>query len=445
MEDGDDLASTPGRETALACVRAGIDAARPDRVVADAVATDDGRTRLRIGDAAYDLSRTDRIVVLGGGKAADGVTTALEGLLGERIDAGAVVTPAGGDGDAADGHRVERYRGAHPVPDRAGVTGADRVRDLAAAADAHTLVLAVVTGGGSALLPAPAGGLSLADLRTTTDALLDAGAAIDDLNAVRKHCSTLKGGRLASVAAPATVVGLLFSDVIDDDPGVIASGPTAPDDTSYADALAVLDRYDVDPPAAVRDRLERGAAGGLAETPGSDDPVFDRVTNHVLANAFTAVDAARTTARDRGYDVCPLSTSVRGEAREAALTAVAVAEEVVATGNPVERPAVVLSAGETTATVRGDGIGGPNAEFALAAAVELPDGATLACVDTDGRDGSSEFAGALVDGDTVADVPAARRALDTSDAFGYLGDRNAVISTGATGTNVNDLRVLVVE
>jgi hydroxypyruvate reductase len=445
IENHDGLASTSGRETALACVRAGIDAARPDRVVADAVALDDERNRLRVGDAVYGLSGVDRIVVVGGGKAADGVATALERLLGERIDAGAVVTPDAGPDDPTGERRIERHRGAHPVPDRDGVAGADRVRELAAGADERTLVLAVVTGGGSALLPAPAEGLSLADLRATTDALLDAGAAIADLNAVRKHCSTLKGGGLASVAAPATVVGLLFSDVVGDDPGVIASGPTAPDDSTYADALAVLDRYGVDPPAAVRDRLERGAAGELPETPGPDDPAFDRVTNHVLANAFTAVDAARETARDRGYDVCLLSTSVRGEAREAALTGVAVAEEVVATGNPVERPAVVLSAGEVTATVRGDGVGGPNAEYALAAALELPAPATLACVDTDGRDGSSDFAGALVDADTVDDPAAARTALANSDAFGYLGDRGAVVSTGATGTNVNDLRVLVVE
>jgi hydroxypyruvate reductase len=452
IQDAAALAATRGRETALACLRAGIDAARPENVIAESVSLD-GET-LRVGEATYDLSVVDRLVVVGGGKAAGGVAAGLETLLGDRIDAGAVVVPDAGataDVDAGErepgspSHRIERHRGDHPVPSRAGLAGAERVRELVAEADERTLVLAVVTGGGSALLPAPVAGVSLADLRATTEALLDAGAEIGDLNAVRKHCSTLKGGGLAAAAAPARVGSLLFSDVVGDDPGVIASGPTAPDDTTYADALEVLSRYGVDPPAAVRRHLERGAAGEVPETPGADDVVFDRVTNHALANGFTALAAARETARTRGYEVCVLSSSVRGEAREAALTHVAVAEEVLATGNPIDAPAVVLSGGETTATVRGDGVGGPNAEFALAAAIELPAGATLACVDTDGLDGSSEFAGAVVDADTVDDPAAARDALARSDAFGYLDGRDAVVRTGPTGTNVNDLRVLVVE
>ena len=433
------LGSTSARETALACVRAGIDAARPDRVVADSVRLDGNR--LHVADATYDLSGVDRIVAVGGGKAADGVADALEAVLGDLIATGAVVTPDPSDGD----QHIERLRGHHPVPSQAGVEGTDRIHELVADADERTLVIAIVTGGGSALLPAPAEGITLSDLQTTTDALLDAGAEIGALNAVRKHLSTLKGGGLAELAAPATVVGLVFSDVVGNDLSVIASGPTAPDESTYGDALDALDRYGVDPPDAVRERLDAGAAGDLPETPRGDDSVFDRVTNHVLADGFTAIDAAREVADDRGYDTCVLSSSVRGEAREAALTHVAVAEEVGATGNPLDAPAVVLSGGETTVTVRGDGVGGPNAEFALAAAIELPEWATLACVDTDGKDGSSDFAGALVDGDTVDDAREARAALGNSDAYGYLGERGAVISTGATGTNVNDLRVLVVE
>jgi glycerate 2-kinase len=438
IENESRLASTGGRETALACVRAGIEAARPNRVVDEAVGLDGDR--LHVGDASYDLSDVSRVVVVGGGKAADGVATALEDVLGDRIDAGTVVTPDPGDGD-----RIDRLPGDHPVPSRAGVDGTDRIRDVVDAADERTVVLAVITGGGSALLPAPAEGVSLDALRSTTDALLDAGAEIGDLNAVRKHLSTLKGGGLAELAAPARVVSLVFSDVVGNDLSVIASGPTAPDSSTYADALDVLERYDVDPPAAVRERLERGTAGDRSETPGVGDPVFDRVHNHVLADSFTAIDAARAVATDRGYRTCILSSSIRGEAREAALTHVAVAEEVDATGNPVDPPAVILSGGEATATVRGGGVGGPNAEFALSAAVELPASTTLACVDTDGRDGSSDFAGALVDADTVDDVTVARRALANSDAFGYLDSREATLDTGATGTNVNDLRVMVVE
>ncbi|MFB6107516.1 MAG: glycerate kinase [Haloplanus sp.] len=438
MENAESLATTPARETALDCVRAGIDAAHPERVVADSVSLDGDA--LHVADATYDLSAFDRVVVVGGGKAADGVADALEAILGDRIDAGAVVTTDPGSGD-----RIDRLPGTHPVPSAEGVESTDAVASLVADADDRTLVLAVVTGGASALLPSPAGGISLDDLKATTDALLDAGAEIGALNAVRKHLSTLKGGGLARSAAPATVVGLVFSDVVGNDLSVIASGPAAPDESTYADALDVLERYGVDPPAAVRNRLERGAAGELPETPRADDPVFDRVDNHVLADGFTAIGAAREVAREAGYETLVLSSSVRGEAREAALTHVAVAEEVGRTGNPLASPAVVLSGGEATVTVRGDGDGGPNGEFALAAALELPDGATLACVDTDGHDGSSAAAGAVVDADTVDDVPAARRALAESDAFGYLDGRNAVVRTGTTGTNVNDLRVLVVE
>jgi hydroxypyruvate reductase len=317
-------------------------------------------------------------------------------------------------------------------------------------------VLAVITGGGSALLPAPAGNLSLADLQATTDALLESGAAIGEINAARKHCSALKGGRLGAVAAPATVATLVFSDVVGDDLGVIASGPTVLDPTTYADAVAVLDRYDLDVPAAVRDHLAAGAAGEIPETPGADAD-FGHVTTHLLANAWTAVDAAREVARERGYDPLVLSTRVRGEAREQGLAHVAVAEEVAATGTPVDPPAVVLSGGETTVTVRGEGDGGPNQEFALRAALELGGGGSdggsvggpvLAAVDTDGRDGASDAAGALVDVGTVPDADAAdaaRAALADNDAGTYLDGRDALVRTGRTGTNVNDLRVVVIE
>ncbi|WP_423751604.1 glycerate kinase type-2 family protein [Salinirarus marinus] len=438
FEHVDSIATTAARETALACVRDGIEAANPERVVVDALSVDGDV--LTVDGVDYDLTEYDRVLVVGGGKAADGVADALERVLGDRIAAGAVVTP-----DPSDGEYVDRHLGDHPVPSQRGVEGTERIADLVADAGDRTLVLAVVTGGASALLPSPADDISLADLQETTDALLASGAHIGELNAVRKHLSALKGGGLARAAAPATVVGLVFSDVVGNDLSVIASGPTAPDDSTYADALEILDRYDVDAPEAVSDRLRAGANGELAETPDAGDPVFDRVRNVVLADGFTALDAARETAESRGYDACILSSSVRGESREAALTHAAVAEEIGATDNPLDAPAVVLSGGETTVTVRGDGEGGPNQEFALAAAIELEAGATLACVDTDGRDGGTDVAGAVVDADTVDDPDAARAALADNDALGYLDGRNAVVDTGPTGTNVNDLRVLVVE
>lgn len=441
IRNADRLATTPARETALACVAAGIEAAHPRRVVRESVALDGDA--LRVGDAEYDLGEYARVLALGGGNAAGHVAAALESVLGDRLDGGAVVTD-----DPAPTECVEVVRGDHPIPSERAAAGARRVLELAESADEETLVLAVVTGGGSALLPAPADGIGLNALRSTTAALVESGADIHDINAVRKHLSAIKGGGLARAAAPARVVGLVFSDVVGNDLDVVASGPTAPDGSTFADALDVLDRFDVDVPESVRERLRRGADGGLPETPRPDDPAFERVDNHVLADGFTALAAARKTAAERGYETLVLSSRVRGEAREAAKTHVAIAEEVRATGNPVAAPAVVLSGGETTVTVRGDGTGGPNGEFALSAAVELArtgTDAALASVDTDGIDGATDAAGALVDGETVESVAGAQAALADNDVRPYLADRGALVETGPTGTNVNDLRVLVVE
>lgn len=434
-----ELPNSRAAETALACIEAGIEAAYPRHVVGEQVVLD-GES-LRIDGTEYDLTEYDELLVLGGGKGAGRVAAALEALLGDRIDGGVVVTD-----DEAETSHVRALRGDHPVPSERGVAGAREVLSLAESAGERTLVLATITGGGSALLPAPAADVSLADLRATTTALLESGAPIHDINAVRKHLSALKGGQLARTAAPATVVGLVFSDVVGDDLNVIASGPTAPDDSTFADALTALARYDVDAPERVRSRLNRGASGDLPETPNAADPVFDRVRNHVLADGFTALDAARTVAAERGYEPLILSSRVRGEAREAAKTHVAIAEECLATGNPVEPPAVVLSGGETTVTVRGDGRGGPNQEFALSAAMELESEAVaLASVDTDGIDGATDAAGALVTASTVDAPDEANAALATNDVSPFLDARDALIETGPTGTNVNDLRVVVVE
>jgi hydroxypyruvate reductase len=441
IEDSDRLAATPAHRTALHCIEEGIGAAVPKRVVREQVGLDGDR--LVVADESYDLADFGEVVVVGGGKAAAGVAAALEDLLGDRLSGGVVVTNAPEPTD-----RVDVVEASHPVPDAAGVEGAQRVRETVAAADAGTLVLAVVAGGASALLPAPVDGLALDDLQAVTDALLASGAAIEEINAVRKHCSALKGGLLARAAAPATVVSLLFSDVVGDDPAVIGSGPTAPDPSTFAEAVAVLDGYEIDAPAAVRERLKRGAAGELAETPTADDDCFERVHTHVLANAWTALAAAREAAAEAGFRTLVLSSRVEGEAREAGRMMAAVAAEIAATGNPVEPPAVVLSGGETTVTVAGGsegaGRGGPNTEFALSAARTLPDTAVLASVDTDGEDGASGAVGALVDAETVDDRAAATAALRANDAASYLADRDALIETGRTGTNVNDLRVLVV-
>ncbi|ELZ50619.1 hydroxypyruvate reductase [Halorubrum coriense DSM 10284] len=456
VADRERHASDPARELALDCVTAGIEAAHPERVVADALSLGDERLAVTGVDGATttrDLDAYDRVLVVGTGNAAGHFAAAVERLLGGRIDDGAVVTD-----DPVETERVSVLPGDHPTPSEAGVESARRVRALAADAGADDLVLGLLTGGGSALLAAPAADVGLDDLRETTEALLASGATIAEVNAVRKHLSAVKGGGLARAIAPADALGLAVSDVTGDDPAVIASGPLSPDPTTHADALGVVDRDEIDAPAAVTDRLERGAAGAVAETPKPGDPAFDGVAVSVVANARTALDAAREVAAARGYEPLVLSSRVRGEAREAAKTHAAVAEECRAVGDPVEPPAVVLSAGEVTVTLGDDpGRGGPNGEFALSAAVELADsgaagdGVVVASVDTDGIDGATDAAGALVDDRLVGDGserPLSRdatvRALDAHDAYPALDGAGALLRTGPTGTNVNDLRVSVI-
>lgn len=424
---------------ALDCLESGIAAADPERATRErlAVETAPDGDRLRLGDDSIDLSGFDRVVLAGGGKASVAVARGLESVVGERLDAGVVVTDSAPDDPGLD--HTDIAVGEHPVPGERSVAGTSRIRSVLEAATDRTLVLAPVTGGASALLCDPVDGITLAELRATNTALLESGAAIDEINAVRRRISTVKGGGLARLADPATVVALLVSDVVGDDPATIASGPFTPDPATDADARAVLSRYDLDVPASVRSHLTDSTDDG-----GTATESFDHVQTELLVTNRTAIDAASETARSHGYQPIVLSTSMRGEAREIALAHVACAEECLERGDPIEPPAAILSGGEATVTVTGEGTGGPNTEFALAGAIELPDGVTLLSADTDGRDGNTNAAGAVVDGETVEDPAAARTALADNDASAYLDARDALVSREST-TNVNDLRVVLVD
>ena len=428
FEAYDTLAETPAHELALECLQAGIEAASPQRAV-EKHCEIDGDT-LRIRKATYDLSAYDSIEILGGGKAADDLAAAFESLLGERVAGGVVVT----NERTSDPERVTVLEGEHPTPGGGSVSGSAAVLDRAAEADDRTLVIAAIAGGGSALMCAPAEGLSVDEMQAVTDGLLDAGASIDEINIVRRACSKIKGGGLVAAAAPATVVGILVSDVVGDDMTVIASGPTVPTATDPDAAIEVLERYGVDVPT-VHEWLQ-----GAEPT----EPTEASVENHIIASVRDAVDAARDVATEADYETCVLSTRIEGESTQAGRFHAAIAMESTLSGDPVAPPAVLLSGGETTVRVTGDGIGGPNQEFALAAASGLPESAVLGAVDTDGGDGSTDAAGALIDGTTVDDLDAARRALADNDSYTYLDSKSALLRTGATGTNVNDLRVLVI-
>ncbi|WP_135306428.1 glycerate kinase type-2 family protein [Haloarcula amylovorans] len=438
FENRDALAETPEHELAIDCLSAGINAAHPKSVIEKTVVVD-GDT-LIINGTKYDIDEYNRILVLGGGNAAGQAAVALEDCLGSQIDDGTVVTD-----DPANLSKVECIEGSHPIPSEAAVEGTKQILQSASTATKDDLIIALITGGGSALLPAPTESIKLADLQTTTEELLRAGATIAEINTVRKHLSDIKGGKLAAVASPAKVVGLIFSDVTGNEIGAVASGPVSPDSTTYHDAIDIVDRYNLEVPASVRNHLIRGHEDERQETPDESSRVFDNIEVHILADNFTALSAASDVARKEGYEPVILSSHIRGEASEAAKVHVGISEEVAATGNPTSPPAVLISGGETTVTVDGEGRGGPNQEFVLSAALELDLSTTVVGgVDTDGIDGNVDAAGALIDAETIDDRPAAQHALSQNNVYSTLDAAKALLRTGATGTNVNDLRVIVI-
>jgi len=385
--------------------------------------------------------RHTRIFLLGAGKASGAMAAAAEEVAGDRVAGGFVVVK---DGYGGHLRRVEIAEAGHPVPDARGLAASGRLLEVARSAGEDDLVLFLVSGGGSALTPAPAPPITLAEKQEVTRLLLASGAAIGELNAVRKHLSVFKGGQLARAASPATVLTLALSDVIGDPFDVIASGPTAPDPTTFADALEVLARRGLSgrvPPSVAR-RLEAGRAGEIRETPKPGDPLFDRVTNVVVGNNALVTDAAAATARRLGYRTDLTTRELQGEARD-------VAREFVARARRLPPPACLIAGGETTVTVRGPGKGGRCQEFALAAALELEptDRLTILAAGTDGTDGPTDATGAIVDAGSIARGSAAgadaRRALADNDAYRFLRASDDLLVSGPTRTNLLDLYVAV--
>lgn len=412
----------------------------------------ENETELQVGNIRWEIPLVERVWLVSIGKAAAPMAQAAADVLGIRLTAGVVVTKYGHAEGYSLPSSITVMEAGHPVPDAAGLQGAEAIIHLLRGATECDRVLVLLSGGASALTPAPVAGLTLADLQITTDQLLRAGATIGELNAVRKHLDRLKGGQLARLVAPAPVAALILSDVVGDPLDVIASGPTAPDPTTYAMACQVLEQRGVQMqlPAAVRAHLQRGREGMLPETPKPGDPLFARVTNTLVGSNRLAALAAVTAAEQLGYRALLLTTFVEGEAREVARVAAALAKGVRQHGDPLPAPACLVWGGETTVTVRGHGRGGRNQELALAAALALEGlpGVALMALATDGTDGPTDAAGALVDGTTIG---AARSlgldpvaALANNDAYPLLEAVGALLLTGPTGTNVNDLLVVLV-
>ncbi len=401
---------------------------------------------------ALDLRAVRRLSVVGAGKAAVPMAEAAFEALGERIDAGLVVTKRGhGEGRGPVGP-IEIAVGGHPLPDEGGARAAARIEAMLEGGAEGDMVVVLLSGGGSSLLALPEDGIPLADLCAASDALILGGADIRAINAVRKHLTRLSGGRLARAAAPARVVALILSDVVGDPLDVVASGPTAPDPTTFADALAIVRGLGRGVPATVLEHLARGAAGALAETPKPGDPIFGRVENRLVACNRIAVEAAAREAAALGFDTEIVSTALTGEARDRGFDLAALADALARGELCATLPACLLFGGETTVTVRGRGAGGRNQELALAAAIELEKrGAEDACVvalSTDGQDGPTDAAGAIVDATTCARIRAAgidpHAALEDNDSHTALAAAGALVRTGPTRTNVADIAFVLV-
>jgi glycerate 2-kinase len=431
------------RRQAIQIFQAAVKAAAPAEAVRRHLKLDGDS--LIAGRQRYRLNTFKKIYVVGAGKASAQMALAVERLLGRRIAGGLVNVRYG---ESARLRRVELNECGHPVPDSNGERGATRIAEIARKAGADDLVVCLISGGASALLPLPAPPVTLAEKQQATKLLLNCGATIHEINCIRKHISLVKGGGLARLAYPATVLTLILSDVIGDDLDVIGSGPTVGDRTTFADAREIFEKYGIweKVPVGVRARLSSRAS----ETPKPGDRIFSRVQNLIVGSNRLAVDAAVRQAKALGFRTLVLATGIQGEAREVARVYAAMVREIRATGRPVKAPACVISGGETTVTIRGDGLGGRNQEFVMAAAEDIAgiDDLVILSAGTDGADGPTDAAGAVADGTTIA--RAERLGLDAgamlgnNDSYHFFQALGDLIKTGATGTNVADIQVVLV-
>jgi hydroxypyruvate reductase len=433
------------RKAAGEIFQAALDAANPQTAVHRHVRREG--ERLLAGGAVYDLSR-GRVVVVGAGKACAAMAAAVEEVLGDRIRDGVVVVK---DGYALPLRRIRVTQAGHPVPDARGVEGTSAILGLLTETGPEDLVIVLISGGGSALLPAPVHGTTLAEKQAMTRALLACGATIEEINAVRKHCSRIKGGQMARALFPARSLTLILSDVIGDPVDAIASGPTVPDTTTYGEALEVLRRYRVEDriPVSILRHFERGARGEIPETPKAGDPCFATAHHCIVGNNFQSLLAARDRAARLGFQALLLTTALKGESREVAKVLAALLLEMRRSGHPLSPPACLLLGGETTVTVRGEGKGGRSQELVLAGAIAIAGGRDLVIwsAGTDGTDGPTDAAGAVADGDTWARAKEVGldplRALEENDAYHFFEGLGDLIKTGPTLTNVMDILLLL--
>ena len=447
ISNGDSQLDRRARELALNSLEAALSAADPRQIVKSRVVLRD--SVLKVDEHSFDLRKFKNIYIIGGGKASGSMAEALEQVLDRRITNGLVNVLHG----STNKTNIIKLHGAnHPVPDEAGVEGTRKMLDIAEGATADDLIICVISGGGSSLMPLPRGEISLGDKRQITDALLKSGATINEINTVRKHISDFKGGWLAKKAYPATILNLILSDVMGDPLDFIASGPTVPDSTTFADAVSVLKKYSLwtKAPSSIVKVLSDGEKGLIPETPKAGDEAFKKVYNVVVGNNRSASQASCASLKSAELNTLLLTATLEGEARHVGTVLASIAREVSVSGNPVQKPAGIIAGGETTVTVIGKGLGGRNQEIALAAAMKLEklDGVVVASLTTDGVDGPTDAAGAVVDGKTLVKARemglAPEKFLAENDSYHFFSKVGDLIMTGPTGTNVNDISLIIV-
>lgn len=435
------------RNDALQILRAGIKAVEPRESI-NRFCRRSGDV-LWIGKNSFDLSNFENIYIMGAGKATAPMAGAFEHLLGSDLTAGVISVKYG---HTTPLNSVEIVEAGHPVPDVNGETGSLKIMRIAQKAEENDLCICLLSGGGSALLPLTVPGVSLTDKQEATNLLLASGATIHEINTIRKHLSLIKGGRLASAASPATIVSLILSDVVGDDLDTIASGPTVPDNSTFYDCFAILEKYEISDqlPRSIVSFFERGLADQSLETPEKDSPIFLKTKNLIISSNIELLLAAKSKAEKLNYNTIVLSSMIEGETMDVARLHTAIAKEVINSSNPLRPPACILTGGETTVTLKGSGKGGRNQEFALCAAPEIAGDIPIVIlsVGTDGNDGPTDAAGAIVDNTTIARAKAQNfdfnKYLEDNDSYHFFQLLNDLVITGPTNTNVMDIRIMII-
>jgi glycerate 2-kinase len=430
-----------------------LSAVDPSKILKDRIRIERDRLLIKTegnSEKVFDLRDVDKIFLVGTGKAASSMAQAVEEIFEDRITRGVITTKYG---HLLPLKKTEIIEAGHPLPDRKGYEGAKKIQRLLKESGPKDLVIFLLSGGGSALLPFPADHIDLKEKQEATQLLLDCGADIKEINTIRKHISRMKGGWLAKWAYPSTVIGFILSDVVGDHLDVIGSGPTVPDPSTFEEALEILKKYDLlnEIAPSIRRHLQLGKEGKVEETPKPQEVVFERVYNRLLGSNILALRAAKEEATAFGFNTLILSSSIEGETREAARFHTAIAKELISSGNPIPKPACILSGGETTVTIKGKGLGGRNQEFVLAGALEISgtEKVVLLSGGTDGTDGPTDATGAVADHTTVQRGKSMgldpNFYLDNNDAYPFFEKLGDLLITGPTHTNVMDVRILLVD